>query len=63
MQDVPDGYLPMKEATKRLGVTRQTVLHRVKRGELDAVLVRDGRQNGLRIKVLDDQPTLFDPTP
>lgn len=62
VQDVPDGYLSMKEATKRLGVTRQTVLHRVKRGELDAVLVRDGRQKGLRIKVLDDQPTLFDPT-
>lgn len=62
VQDVPDGYLPMKEATKRLGVTRQTVLHRVKRGELAAVLVRDGRQKGLRIKVLDDQPTLFDPS-
>lgn len=58
--DIPEGYLSMKEATKRLGVTRQTVLQRVKRGELEAVLVRDGRQKGLRIKVLDDQPTLFE---
>jgi hypothetical protein len=50
----------MQEATKRLGVTRQTVLHRVQRGELDAVLACRGRQKGLRIKVLDDQPSLFD---
>jgi DNA invertase Pin-like site-specific DNA recombinase len=60
VQDTPDGYLPMQEATKRLGITRQTVLHRVKRGELDAVLVCQGRRKGLRIKVLDDQPSLFD---
>jgi hypothetical protein len=26
----------------------------------DAVLVCQGRRKGLRIKVLDDQPTLFD---
>jgi transposase len=59
-QDAPQGYVVMQEATKRLGVTRQTVLHRVQRGELDAVLLCRGRQKGLRIKVLDDQPTLFD---
>ena len=60
VQEVPEGYVVMQEATKRLGVTRQTVLHRVQRGELDAVLVCRGRQKGLRIKALDDQPTLFD---
>jgi excisionase family DNA binding protein len=49
----------MQEATKLLGVSRQTVLQRVKRGELDAVLVHRGRRKGLRIKVLDDQPSLF----
>ena len=59
VQEVPEGYVVMQEATKRMGVTRQTVLHRVQRGELDAVLVCRGRQKGLRIKVLDDQPTLF----
>jgi transposase len=58
--DAPEGYLPMQDATKRLGISRQTVLHRVKRGELDAVLVCQGRRKGLRIKVLDDQPSLFD---
>jgi len=59
VQEVPEGYVVMQEATKRMGVTRQTVLHRVQSGELDAVLVCRGRQKGLRIKVLDDQPTLF----
>ena len=62
VEDAPSGYVAMVEATKRLGVTRQTVLQRVKRGELDAVLVCYGRRKGLRIKVLDEQPGLFDPT-
>jgi DNA invertase Pin-like site-specific DNA recombinase len=56
----PPEYLPMLETTLRLGVSRQTVLQRVKRGELDAVLVRQGRRKGLRIKVVDQQPELFE---
>jgi predicted DNA-binding transcriptional regulator AlpA len=56
----PAEYLPMLEATRKLGVSRQTVLHRVKRGELQAVLVRQGRRKGLRIKVVDQQPALFE---
>ena len=62
VEDAPSDYVAMIDATKRLGVTRQTVLQRVKRGELDAVLVCYGRRKGLRIKVLDEQPGLFDPT-
>jgi DNA invertase Pin-like site-specific DNA recombinase len=57
-QELPD-YLPMLETTLKLGVSRQTVLQRVKRGELQAVLVRQGRRKGLRIKVVDQQPQLF----
>jgi hypothetical protein len=49
----------MLETTMKLGVSRQTVLQRVKRGELEAILVTSGRRKGLRIKVVDDQPTLF----
>ncbi len=49
----------MLEVTHKLGVTRQTVLQRVKRGELEAVLVTQGRRKGLRIKVIDTEPTLF----
>ncbi|MGE5946361.1 MAG: helix-turn-helix domain-containing protein [Betaproteobacteria bacterium] len=37
-----DGFVPVQEATRRLGVSRQTVWQRVKRGELEAV--RCGRQ-------------------
>ena len=45
----------------KLGVSRQTVLQRVKRGELEAVHVMGGSQ-GLRIKVIARQSGLFDPT-
>ena len=58
----PEGYVVMQAATRRLGVSRQTVLQRVKRGELDAVLVRRGRCKGLRIKVVNDQPDFFEHT-
>jgi hypothetical protein len=59
VSQAPPEYLPMLEATLKLGVSRQTVLQRVKRGELKAVLVRQGRRKGLRIKVVDEQPLLF----
>jgi DNA invertase Pin-like site-specific DNA recombinase/predicted DNA-binding transcriptional regulator AlpA len=55
-----EGYLPMREAIKALGVSRQTVLQRVKRGDLEAVHVTRGRQKGLRIKVLARQAELFE---
>jgi DNA invertase Pin-like site-specific DNA recombinase len=60
VQHAPPEYLPMLETTMKLGVSRQTVLQRVKRGELEAVLVRQGRRKGLRIKVIDQQPPLFE---
>jgi predicted DNA-binding transcriptional regulator AlpA len=59
VEQAPSGYLPMLETTLKLGVSRQTVLQRVKRGELEALLVTRGRRRGLRIKVVDDQPGLF----
>jgi len=60
VEETPPGYLPMLEATMRLGVSRQTILQRVKRGELHAVHVRCGRRKGLRIKVIDAQTDLFE---
>lgn len=60
VEDAPEGYIPMVDAMRLLGVSRQTVLQRVKRGELPAVHVRRGKRKGLRIKVLDNQPGLFD---
>ncbi len=53
--DIPDGYVPLDEAAKRLGCARQTVLHKVQRNELKAVQVTQGRRKGLRIKVPDAQ--------
>ena len=60
--EADDGFLPMREAMRALGVSRQTVLQRVKRGELEAAHVMRGKQKGLRIKILTQQPTLFDLT-
>jgi DNA invertase Pin-like site-specific DNA recombinase len=59
-ETTPEGYVPMIDATRILGVTRQTVMQRVKRGELQAVLVHRGRRKGLRINVPDSIPGLFD---
>jgi len=58
--DVPDGWLSLDAAAKVLGVARQTVLHKVQRGELAAVHVNRGRRKGLRIQVRRDQAGLFD---
>ena len=49
--DVPDGYVPLAEAARVLGCARQTVLHKVQRGELRALHVTNGRRKGLRIEV------------
>ena len=43
-----------------LAFARQTVLHKVQRGELAAVHVRHGRRSGLRIQVKPDQSGLFE---
>jgi predicted site-specific integrase-resolvase len=53
----------MLEATHILGISRQTVLQRVKRGELKAVHVRQGRRKGLRIKLPPALLGLFDSQP
>jgi DNA invertase Pin-like site-specific DNA recombinase len=60
VEQAPEGWLPMLEATMALGVSRQTVLQRVKRGELRAVHVRTGRRKGLRIEVAKANGGLFD---
>ncbi|MFL5132698.1 MAG: recombinase family protein [Microvirga sp.] len=61
-EKVDDGFVTMREAMGRLGVSRQTVLQRVKCGEIEAVHVTKGRQKGLRVKVIDHQRGLFEQT-
>jgi excisionase family DNA binding protein len=58
-EDAPDGWLRLNEAAMALGVTRQTVLHQVQRGELKAVSVQRGKRKGLRIQVKRDDAGLF----
>jgi len=58
--EVPRGYVAMPQAMRMLGVSRQTIMQRVKRGELSVVHVSRGKQKGLRIRILDNQPQLFD---
>jgi DNA invertase Pin-like site-specific DNA recombinase len=60
INDAPDGWLALHHASRALGVSRQTVLHKVKRGELRAVLTRTGRRKGLRIEVSTPQDALFE---
>jgi hypothetical protein len=59
-EDAPDGWLGLDDAARALGVVRQTVLHRVQRGELAAVHVRRGQRQGLRIQVKPEHAGLFD---
>jgi len=55
----PDGWVPPGYATQAPGVSRQTVLQKVKRGELHAMLTRTGRRKGLRIEIPTPQDGLF----
>jgi DNA invertase Pin-like site-specific DNA recombinase len=58
--DAPEGWLALHHASRALGISRQTVLHKVQHGELRAVLTRTGRRKGLRIQVPTPQDTLFE---
>jgi hypothetical protein len=59
VENAPTGWVPMQDATKAPGVSRQTVLQRVKRGELRAVVVYRGRRKGLRIELPAPAQDLF----
>ena len=61
--ELPPGWVGLNEAARALGIARQTVLDRVKRGELRAVHVTRGRRSGLAIEIPNSQPRsgrLFD---
>jgi DNA invertase Pin-like site-specific DNA recombinase len=62
VEDAPPGYVPIVDAMRALSVSRQTVLQRVKRGELQALHVRNGRRKGLRILAPQAESALFDTT-
>ena len=58
-EEAPEGYLTMYQAMRQLGVSRQTVWQRVKRGEIEAIHVRCGRKKGLRLRLICSKPDLF----
>jgi hypothetical protein len=60
VEEAPAGWVMMWEATKALGVSRQTVLQRVKRGKLRALHLRSGRRKGLRIELPQPPPSAND---
>jgi len=59
VDNTPDGWLATLEATHAYGLSRQTLLQRVKRGEIRAVYLRTGRKKGLRIAPPAQQAGLF----
>lgn len=58
------GWLTLKAAASRLGVSQQTVLQRLKEGRYEGRRVQTGGRSSWRIRVIaegnDHQPTLFD---
>jgi excisionase family DNA binding protein len=58
-QDAPDGWVPVQVATRALGISRPTLMQRVKRGELRAVHIQAGRKKSLRIELPAPQNGLF----
>jgi excisionase family DNA binding protein len=54
--DSADGWLPLKGAAQVLGVSQQTVLQRIKAGELQAVRVHVRRRSAWRILVPEKTP-------
>jgi hypothetical protein len=58
--EAPAGFVPIVDAMRLLGVSRQTLLQRGKRGELDAIHVPEDSRKGWRIKVKNPTSDLFD---
>jgi hypothetical protein len=61
VDEAPEGWLAMLEATLAHGVSRKTIMNNIKTGDLQAVYVRTGRRKGLRIEPPTPQEGLFQP--
>ena len=57
--DPPEGFVPLRDAVRRLGVSRQTIWQRVASGRLDSCHVKRGPNRGLHVRLEpDDLPLL-----
>ena len=54
--EVPEGFVPVASAMRRLGVTRQTIWNRIKAGQLASCHVTHGGQRGLYVRLPEDAP-------
>jgi DNA invertase Pin-like site-specific DNA recombinase len=61
VDDAPDGWLAMLEATLAHGLSRKAIMKNIKTCDLQAVYVRTGRRKGLRIEPPAPEQTLFQP--
>ena len=55
----PAGFVPLRTAVARLGVSRQTIWQRVRSGQLRALQVTRGAHRGLYIRMEPKQPPLL----
>jgi len=61
VDDAPDGWLPMLEATLAHGLSRKAIMKHIKSDDLQAVYVRTGQRKGLRIEPPTPEQALFQP--
>jgi biotin operon repressor len=52
----------MYQVMRQLDISRQAVWQRVKRGEIEAIHVKQGRKKGLRLRLKCSQHDLFNQT-
>lgn len=57
--DAPAGWLGLSDTAKALGRSKQTILHWVQSGRLQAVQVTSGKRKGLRIELEKEPVGLF----
>ncbi len=57
--DAPTGWLGLADAAKAFGRSKQTILHWVQSGRLQAVQVTSGKRKGLRIELEKEPVGLF----
>ena len=60
--DPPEGFVPLREAMRRLGVSRQTIWQRAASGKLESCHVKRGAVRGLYVRLEADALPLFDGT-
>ena len=60
--DPPQGFVPLREAMRRLGVSRQTIWQRAASGQLESCHLKRGAVRGLYVRLQTDELPLFEGT-